>query len=50
VYRAVQVGQAFEELVNKILETPGLLDQAGLPPGMRLSNSSEQQAASACSC
>ena len=42
------VAQAFEELVQKILETPALLDGFGHPAGaIKLD---QQQAASTCSC
>ena len=44
----IAVGQAFEELVHRILETPALLDGFGHPAGaIRLD---QQAAAGTCSC
>jgi Ras-related protein Rab-18 len=45
----VAVGQAFEELVLKILETPGLLENLSLG-GVRVGEGGAAQHASACSC
>lgn len=43
----IAVAQAFEELVQKILETPALLDGFAHPGAIKLD---QQQAASTCSC
>lgn len=44
------VGQAFEELVLKILETPALVNAALGSGGVKLSQQAQQQQASTCSC
>lgn len=44
----IAVGQAFEELVQKILETPALLDGFSHPGGIKLDQ--QASAASSCSC
>jgi Ras-related protein Rab-18 len=44
----IAVGQAFEELVQKILETPALLDGFSHPGAIKLDQQSN--AASSCSC
>jgi hypothetical protein len=43
------VQQAFEELVLKILETPGLVNAALGSGGVKLNQQTQQQA-STCSC
>jgi Ras-related protein Rab-18 len=43
------VGQAFEELALKILETPALLDSVGIPQGIKLDKQAQQQPVS-CAC
>lgn len=45
----VAVGQAFEELVQRILETPALLDGFGQPGAIRL-NEQQPAGAGSCSC
>lgn len=47
---SVAVGQAFEELVLKILETPALVNAALGSGGVKLSQQAQQQQASTCSC
>jgi hypothetical protein len=46
---AAAVGQAFEELVLKILETPALVSAALGSGGVKLNQQAQQQA-STCSC
>ncbi len=45
----VAVGQAFEELVHKILETPALLENIGMG-GVKLGQPGGEPGGSACSC
>ena len=48
----VAVGQAFEELVLKILESPALVESSGslAPSGVRLHNVAAGGNGGACSC
>ena len=48
----VAIGQAFEELVLKILDSPTLMQSTGssAPAGVKLGAAAGNQAASACSC
>lgn len=43
------VSQAFEELVLKILETPGLLESVGMS-GLKMTNAPAASSTSSCSC